>query len=85
MSILAECPLCHKKQSVRKKFCKCGADLDKLKGQKEKVKYWIQYYLAGKQRRESIGYSIEEAKDADGKRRVQKREKRIFKSFQELI
>ena len=32
----------------------------------------------GKQRRESVGFSIEEARDADGKRRSQKRENRIF-------
>jgi len=45
----------------------------------------------GKQRRESIGYSIKEAKTADGKRKVQKRENRIFDvlpknkiTFQEL-
>ena len=78
MSILAECSYCHRKQSIRNKVCGCGADLDKLKGQKEKVKYWIQYYLGDKQCRESIGFSIEEAKDAEGKRRSQKREKRIF-------
>ena len=78
MGILAECPECHKKQSIRNKICKCGADLDKLKKQREKAKYWIQYYVNGKQRRESIGYSLEEAKDAEGKRRSQKREKRIF-------
>ena len=61
-------------------LCKngCGLDLDKAKRSK-KVKYWIQYRLpGGKQRKELVGYSIEEARDADGKRRVQKRENRIF-------
>ena len=43
------------------------------------MKYWISYRLpGGKQRRESIGYSVEEARDAEGKRRSQKRENRIF-------
>ena len=79
MAVLAECPFCRRKQSVKNKLCKCGADLDKLKGQKKKVRYWIDYKIpGGKVRREPVGYSISEAKDADGKRRVQKRENRIF-------
>ncbi|MFC1532895.1 tyrosine-type recombinase/integrase [Thermodesulfobacteriota bacterium] len=79
MAILAECPICHTKQSVKNKRCKCGVDLDKAKRVKEKVRYWIKYRLpGGKQKKESIGFSIEEARDADGKRRVQKRENRIF-------
>ncbi len=78
MAILAECPYCHRKQSVRNKGCGCGADLDRFKKSK-KVRYWISYYLpGGKQRREAVGYSIEEARDAEGKRRGQKREGRIF-------
>ncbi|HOI95033.1 MAG TPA: site-specific integrase [Syntrophobacter fumaroxidans] len=45
----------------------------------QKVRYWIQYRLPeGKQKKEYVGFSIEEARDADGKRRVQKRENRIF-------
>ena len=41
--------------------------------------YWINFRLpGGKQRREQISYSVEEARDADGKRRSQKRENRIF-------
>lgn len=78
MAVLAECAYCHKKQSVRNKLCTCGADLVKLKRSK-KIKYWIGYRIPGdKQRREPIGYSIEEARDAEGKRRSQKRENRIF-------
>jgi len=92
MATLAECPECHKKQSIRNKICACGENLDNAKRCKEKVKYWINFRLPnGKQRREFIGYSVEEARDADGKRRVQKRENRIFdmlpeaeKTFQEL-
>jgi integrase len=43
------------------------------------VNYWIVYRLpGGKQKKEIIGVSIEEVRDANAKRRVQKREKRIF-------
>jgi len=100
MAILAECRFCHNKQTVKNKVCKCGADLDKAKRSK-KIKYWISYRIPVgkdedgktiyKQRREAIGKSIEKARDADGKRRVQKRENRIFDmlpesnmTFQEL-
>ncbi len=79
MAILAECPLCHKKQSVKNKACKCGGDMDKFKRQKKRVRYWIDFKIpGGKKRRETVGFSIEEARDADGKRRGQKRENRIF-------
>lgn len=78
MAILAECPICRVKQSVKRKTCKCGEDLDKAKRSK-RVKYWIDFKIpGGKARREPVGYSIEEARDAHGKRRVQKRENRIF-------
>ena len=91
MAILAECPFCHNKQSARNKICKCGAELDKLKRSK-KIRYWINFRMPdGKQRREFVGNSIEKARDADGKRRGQKRENRIFDmlpesnmTFQEL-
>jgi len=77
MGVLVECP-CHKKQSLRNKVCSCGLDLIKLK-KSNKLRYWITYRLpGGKQRREYVGYSIEEARDAYGKRRAQKRENRIF-------
>ncbi len=87
MAILLECPMCHKKQTLKNKKCVCGADLDKLKRQKEKVRYWSDYRIpikdgSGKtkyqQRREYIGYSREDAKAADGKRKVQKKENRHF-------
>ncbi|CAB5119498.1 Mobile element protein [Olavius algarvensis associated proteobacterium Delta 3] len=78
MSILAECPTCRNKQSNKNRLCKCGENLIKAK-RSRRVRYWINYRLpGGKQRREPVGYSIEEAKDADGKRRGQKREGRIF-------
>jgi integrase len=78
MAISAECPYCHKKQATKNKLCSCRADLDRFKRSK-KVRYWIDYQLpGGKTRRESVGYSIEKARDAIGKRRAQKREGRIF-------
>lgn len=79
MAVLAGCPVCHNKQATKNKICSCGQNLDKAKRCKEKVRYWIQYRLpGGKQRKECVGYSVEEARDADGKRRVQKRENSIF-------
>ena len=78
MAILAECPICHRKQSIRNKFCAgCGDGMDKQK-RNNRVRFWIAYQLDGKQRKEFVGHSIEEARDADGKRRGQKREGAIF-------
>ncbi len=85
MAILAECPICRKKQSARNKVCTCGEDLVKAKRSK-KVRYWINYRLPdGKQRREYVGsfkdlngYSIEDARKADSKKKVQKAEKRLL-------
>jgi len=48
-----------------------------------KVFYWIVYRINGKQRWEKVGDSIKEAKDAEGKRRGQKRENRIFEMLPE--
>jgi len=47
MAILAECPICHTKQAVKNKVCKCGYKLDKAKRSK-KVRYWISYHLPAK-------------------------------------
>ena len=88
MAVLLECPFCHRRQSSRSKLCLskggkgCGADLEKAR-KSGKIKYWIAYRLpGGKQRFEKLtgdnASSIEYAKDADSKRKVQKREKRIF-------
>jgi len=42
-----------------------------VKAKKSKrVRFWISYRLpGGKQKREHVGFSIEKARDADGKRR----------------
>ena len=47
MGIRAECPPCHKKQTVKNKVCTCGQDMDKAKRAK-KVKYHISYRVNGK-------------------------------------
>jgi len=98
MAVLAECPMCHKKQAVKNKKCSCGEDLDKAKKSK-RVRYWINFRMPdGSQCRQAVGsfedldpYSIEDARDADSKRRVQKRENRLLDikpesrmTFQEL-
>ena len=74
MAIKAECPLCHRKQAVKNKICKCGQEMDKAKKAK-KVKYHISYRLPnGKQKQEFAGYSITEARTAEGKRLTQRHE-----------
>lgn len=91
MAIFAECPVCRKKQSVKNKICSCGEKLDQAK-QSDRVRYWIDYYLpSGKRRREPIGFSIKNAQAADGKKKIQKKENRLFeilpeskKTFQDL-
>ncbi|MEA2084575.1 MAG: hypothetical protein U9O82_10125 [Thermodesulfobacteriota bacterium] len=77
MAILAECPICHRKQANKNRICSCGEDIVKAK-RSNRVKYWITFRIEGKQRRESVGYSLKEAQDAEGKRKSQKRENRIF-------
>ena len=74
MAILAECPWCHKKQSIRNRSCSCGNDLVAAKRAK-KVRYWVNYRLSGgTQRREPVSFSLEEARAAEGKRKAQKYE-----------
>lgn len=78
MAVLQECPACHWKGSVKKKTCPaCGQiDFDKAK-KSQKIKFWIQYRDENKkQHKEYIGTSISEARDADSKKKVLKRERR---------
>lgn len=78
MAILQECPICKKKQKLTNKLCTCGENLDRAKRSK-RVRYWIQYRITGRrQRKEAVGFSLEEARAAEGKRRAQKKEGRIF-------
>lgn len=76
MAILAECPICHRKQATKNKVCKCGQDMDKAKRAK-KVKYHITYRVNGKQKQEFVGHSIEDARNADAGRKTQKRENKL--------
>jgi integrase len=80
VAILAECPVCRKVQSKKNETCSCGANLKKLKKQKEKVKYYIVYRVNGKVKWElpDDPYSLDSAEACLGKRRVQKKEKHIL-------
>ena len=79
MGILAQCPVCKTRQSVKKKTCnRCGENLDQAKSGK-RVVYWISYRLpSGKQKQESVGTSIDDARAADGKKKAQKKEGKLF-------
>ena len=91
MAIMQSCPRCKTKSKVATKVCKCGEKLDVAK-RSGRVKFYNDFYLpGGKRRREYVGMSIDEARAAEGKRRGQKREGRIFdmipdskKTFAEL-
>ncbi|MBI9077599.1 MAG: site-specific integrase [Desulfatibacillum sp.] len=75
MSIMQECPVCHRKQATKNRQCKgCGEDLIKAKNSR-RISYWISYILPdGKGKREKIGKSLKEAQAAHSKRMTQKRE-----------
>ncbi len=79
MGILAQCPVCRTRLSIKKKTCpQCSTDLDKAKKAK-RVDYWISYRLpSGKQKQEPVGTSIDDARAADGKKRGQKKEGKLF-------
>lgn len=78
MSIMVECPKCRTRQSLKNKKCSCGENLIQAK-KSERVRYWVGYRLAnGKQKHESCGTKLEDARAADGKRRIQKKENRLF-------
>ena len=80
MSVLAECPICHKKQSLRNRLCPCGEDLVKAK-RSERVRYWMTYRLpGGKQVRkiEGSGFSLKDTMAAEGKTKALKVENRIL-------
>lgn len=84
MAILAECPVCHKKQSVTNKACRCGVKLDAEKKNK-KVRYHIVYRLPeGKQVWRSLASfencdpcSLKDAREIESKYNVCKKENRL--------
>ncbi len=79
MAILAQCPICRRKQKLSNKICNCGHNLDTAKRSK-RVKYYVKWsYLDRKTQKlkqsiKLIGTSIDEAKASDGKRKAQKKE-----------
>jgi integrase len=84
MAILAECPQCHRKQSIKNKKCCCGADMDAERRKKKRVKYYIVYRVNGKQRWKSVSsfkdlnpYSIKDATEAEAKFKVLCKENKI--------
>ena len=81
MGILAQCPVCKTRQSIKNKLCrKCTHNLDSAKKRKQLI-YWISYRLpSGKQKQEPVGTSIEETRTADGKKKTQKKEGKLFDS-----
>jgi integrase len=89
MAILAQCPICKRRQATKNKICKCGENLDQAK-RSRRVKYWITYRnKTGEQKKESLEkcgldpFSIKEAEDLLSKRKVQKRENRVFEILPE--
>ena len=71
MTILAECPSCHKKNSLKNGICTCGYDIENAK-QRKKVLFWIVYYQNGKQKRGHGGYTLKEAKEREAEKKYQK-------------
>jgi hypothetical protein len=74
---------------LKDKVCICGANLDKAK-RAGRVQYWVVYRVpGGKQKSEKMtgknANSIEYARDVEAKRKVQKREKKIFPEVEMTI
>jgi integrase len=99
MAILAECPVCHGKQAVKNKQCRCGENLDRWK-KNRRIRFHVVYRLNGKQVKKSLAsfkgmdpYSLEDARKVEAKYIVAREEKRLevfdikkedVLSFQEL-
>lgn len=71
MAIMMGCPTCRRKQRVRNKTCPCGEDMDRMK-QRKKVKYWIVFQVAKKQKWECVGLSYDDARARERERLVQR-------------
>jgi integrase len=84
MAILAECPVCRRKQAVTHKACSCGVNLDAEKKSK-KVKYHVVYRLPdGKQVWRGLASfencdpcSISDARKVEAKFNVCKKENKL--------
>jgi len=85
MAILAECPNCRIRLSIKKKTCRCGQNIDTAK-RSGRVKYWISYRLPNKKQiQQCVGsfeelnaYSVEDARTAEGKIKSLKKENRLL-------
>jgi integrase len=79
MAILIECPACHTKQARRNRKCNCGENLLAAK-RANRLRYWIRWQIPGTTQRPTafVGTSLDDALAADAKRKVQKKENRIF-------
>jgi integrase len=78
MAILQECPTCKRRQKLAKNKCLCGEDLQKAR-KGERVKFYVTYRLpGGRQKKVLVGTSLKDAKALDGKKKGEKREKRLF-------
>ena len=64
MAIMAQCPVCRQKRSMKKKVCPCGENLDKAK-RSGRVKYWLSYKLDGKTKWKALSNSITEAREME--------------------
>ena len=82
MAILIQCPICHKRQSMKKRRqCLCGEDLQKVKKSERGGGEILGELLLCREvskRSEVVGTSLQEARDAEGKRKAQKREGKFF-------
>lgn len=83
MAIMSECPICHRKQAVRNKLCKCGTNLDQKKAAK-RVRYHIVDRVNGKQKWWALSsfedvdpFNYDHARDVEAKLRVAKRERKL--------
>jgi hypothetical protein len=80
MAITQRCNLCGRQQKTDNKKCAnpaCGNDLVQARKQ-GKIVFYTMHRIDGKQQWERIGTSLKEAQDANGKRRAQKRENRVW-------
>lgn len=80
MAILAECPICHKKQSRKNHLCSCGENLINAKRSK-RIRYWIAYRVNGKQKRKYASQFIEEAKIKEVRYKKIKTESKMMKEI----
>lgn len=80
MSVMQECPDCHRKQTLRNRKCTvCDSDLFKARKSK-RVRYHVAYRVPGSRKLyfENAGESLDDAKALAAEKRVAKKERRLF-------